>query len=72
MLVGLNNWVHLVLNFQLMMVLILFNNHLLAVFGQGAADSKLISDLSLGEFVLVYETKYKGAGNSDSYKVFWF
>jgi hypothetical protein len=28
--------------------------------GQGAADLKLISDLSLGEFVLVYETKYKG------------
>jgi hypothetical protein len=39
------------------------------VFGQGAADSKLISDLSLGEFVLVYETKYKGVANSDSFKV---
>jgi hypothetical protein len=38
------------------------------VFGQGAADSKLISDLSLGEFVLVYETKYKGVSNNDSFR----
>jgi hypothetical protein len=40
------------------------------VFGSGAADAKLIKELAEAEFVLVYETKYKGAGNSDSYKVF--
>jgi hypothetical protein len=59
-----------------MMVLIRSNNHFCRVFGQGAADSKLISDLSLGEFVLVYETKYKGVSNNDSFKVLglekWF
>jgi hypothetical protein len=40
------------------------------VFGSGAADAKLIKELSESEFVVVVETKYKGAGNSDSYKVF--
>lgn len=39
------------------------------VFGQGAADSKLIKELSEGEFVIVYETKYKGVGNSDAFKL---
>jgi hypothetical protein len=39
------------------------------VFGQGAADSTLISQLSLGEFVIVYETKYKGVGNTDAFKI---
>jgi hypothetical protein len=43
-----------------MMVLILFNNHLLVEFGSGAADAKLIKELSESEFVVVVETKYKG------------
>jgi hypothetical protein len=40
---------------------------LLVEFGSG--DAKLIKELE-SEFVVVVETKYKGAG--DSYKVFWF
>ncbi|PWB24660.1 hypothetical protein [Flavobacterium sp. HTF] len=40
------------------------------VFGQGSADAERIKELSQGEFVVVVETKYKGTGNVDSYKVF--
>lgn len=40
------------------------------VFGQGRGDSQLIKELAEGEFVVVVETKYKGAANVDSYKVF--
>jgi hypothetical protein len=47
-------------------------NHSFAcrVFGQGSADAERIKELSQGEFVVVVETKYKGTGNVDSYKVF--
>jgi hypothetical protein len=40
------------------------------VFGSGAADATRINELSSGEFVVVVETRYKGIGNADSYKVF--
>ena len=40
------------------------------VFGQSAMDAERIKELSQGEFVIVVETKYKGTGNVDAYKVF--
>ncbi|MBC5836793.1 hypothetical protein [Flavobacterium muglaense] len=40
------------------------------VFGQSAADAERIKELSTSEVVVVVETKYKGTGNVDSYKVF--
>lgn len=39
------------------------------VFGQGAADAEAIKQLSLGEFVVVVETRFKGTNNVDAYKV---
>lgn len=39
------------------------------VFGQGAADVEVIKQLSKGNFVVVVETKYKGTGSVDAYKV---
>lgn len=40
------------------------------VFGQAASDAERIKELSQGEFVVVVETKFKGTGNVDSYKVY--
>ena len=40
------------------------------VFGQGALDAERIKELSEGEFVVVVETRYKGTGNVDAFKVF--
>ena len=40
------------------------------VYGQAAADAVTIKALSDGEFVIVVETKWKGTGNVDSYKVY--
>lgn len=40
------------------------------VFGQSAADFERIRELKDGEFVIIVETKYKGALNADAYKVF--
>lgn len=40
------------------------------VFGQSADDSERIKELSSGEFVVVLESKYKGTGNLDAFKVF--
>lgn len=40
------------------------------VFGSAASDAERIRELSQGEFVVVVETKFKGTGNIDSYKVY--
>ena len=40
------------------------------VFGQGADDAERIKELGSGEFLVVVETKYKGASNLDAFKVF--
>jgi hypothetical protein len=40
------------------------------VYGQGATDAERIYELSKGEFVCVVETKWKGAGAADAFKVY--
>ena len=40
------------------------------VFGQGAADAERIKELKDGEFVVVVESKWKGANNAFSFKCF--
>jgi hypothetical protein len=40
------------------------------VYGQSASDAEIIKQLSIGEFVVVVETKYKGDANADAFKVF--
>lgn len=40
------------------------------VFGQGAADAERIRELGLGEYVVVVESKYKGADNAEAFKIF--
>ncbi|QIH37882.1 hypothetical protein G7A72_03285 [Flavobacterium sp. Sr18] len=48
-----------------------FNHSFAArVFGQGADDAEIIKQLAEGEFVVCVETKFKGTGNVDSYKLF--
>ena len=46
--------------------------HLFAcrVFGQGANDAERIKELSEGEFVVVVESKWKGANNLGAFKVY--
>jgi len=40
------------------------------VFGQSAADAERVRELSAGEFVVVVESKWKGANNASAFKVF--
>ena len=48
-----------------------FNHSFAArVFGQGADDAEIIKQLAEGELVVCVETKFKGTGNVDSYKLF--
>lgn len=49
-------------------------NHSFAcrVFGQSATDAERIKELSTGEFLMVVETKFKGANNADAYKIFGY
>jgi hypothetical protein len=48
-----------------------FNHSFAAsIYGQGATDAERIKELSTSELVLVVQTKYKGVGNADTFKVY--